>query len=139
MLLIYVVVALITLGFVLPCVIDVAMTPRHDFGLPTKQTWLLVVVVFWVFGAAAWLVAGRRDVRMRQLWFDVSGSRSLRAQQAHRRHPAGRPAADADYAFADATIGRVTGTRPSAFGAPDDNPEVLMELERRIRQWRDGA
>jgi hypothetical protein len=25
------------------------------------------------------------------------------------------------------------------FIAPDDNPEFLLELDRRIRDWRDGA
>lgn len=139
MLLAYVVVALITLGFVLPCVIDVAMTPRHDFGFPTKQTWLLVVLVFWVFGAAAWLIVGRRDVRMRQMWFDVSGGRAYLAGKAYRRHPSGRRSADLDYQFADVVIGHVTGTRPAAFVAPDDNPEFLLELERRIRGWREDA
>ena len=139
MLLVYVVVALITLGFVLPCVIDVAMTPRHDFGLPTKQTWLLVVGAFWVFGAIAWLVVGRRDVRMRQLWFDPPGGRSYWADQAQRRHPSSGLALDPDFALADATGGRVTGLRPVAFVAPDDNPEFLLELDRRIREWREGA
>ncbi len=25
------------------------------------------------------------------------------------------------------------------FVAPDDNPDFLLELDRRIREWRDGA
>src|SRR6266851_961015 len=73
MLLLCVIFALITLGFVVPCVIDIATTPRHHFGLPTKETWLVVAIAFWAFGAAAWLLAGRRDVRVQRLWFDATG------------------------------------------------------------------
>lgn len=139
MLLVYVAVALITLGFVVPCVIDVAMTPRHDFGMPTKRTWLLVVILFWAFGAAAWLIAGRRDVRMRQLWFEMSGGRAFLAQEAHRRHPAARRITDMDHQFVDVVTGRFTGIGRTVFVAPDDNPEFLRELDRRIRERREDA
>lgn len=138
MLLLYVVVALITLGLVLPCVLDIAMTPRYDFGLPSKQTWLMVVLLFWVFGAAAWLLVGRKDIRLRQLWFDIAGGRTVWTGQAYRPHPASR-ASHTDFEFADAIVGRVAGTRPTRFVAPDDDPDFLQELERRIREERDGA
>src|SRR5258707_15550340 len=74
MLLLGVVFALLTVGLVVPCVIDIAMTPQHHFDLPSKQSWLIVVIGFWIFGAAAWLLLGRRDVRMHRLWDDVTGS-----------------------------------------------------------------
>jgi hypothetical protein len=138
MLLLCVVFALITIGFVVPCVLDIARTPRHDFDLPAKQTWLVVVVVFWAFGAAAWLLAGRRDVRTRQQWNDVPGGQVLGQQRAFRRHPAGR-GSDAGFQFADAVLGRRAAAAPVRYVAPDDNPDFLIELERRIREWRDGA
>jgi uncharacterized membrane protein len=86
MLLLGVAFALLTVGLVVPCVIDIATTPRHHFDLPTKQNWLVVVIAFWVFGAAAWLLLGRREVRMRRLWDDVTGS-WVPAHDADQPHP----------------------------------------------------
>jgi len=136
MLLLCVIFALLTVGLVVPCVIDIAMTPRHHFDLPSKQIWLIVAIAFWVFGAAAWLLVGRRDVRMHQLWDDVTGNWVPASGQ--RSHPAGRGAA-ADYPFASARRGRQAAMARMRFIAPDDNPEFLLELDRRIRDWRDGA
>jgi hypothetical protein len=138
MLLLCVVFVLITVGFVLPCVLDIARTPQRDFDFPAKQTWLVVVAVFWAFGAAAWLLVGRRDVRTRQLWNDAAGGHALGQQRALRRHPASR-ASDAGFQFADAVLGRRAAAGPVRYIAPDDNPDFLLELERRIREWRDGA
>lgn len=139
MLLLCVVFALLTVGLVMPCVIDIATTPQQDFGLPSKQTWLLVVVAFWAFGAVGWLLLGRRDVRMRQHWNGMPGGRGYSQQQALRRHPAGRPA-EADYQFADAVVRHPAAAMPARYIAPDDNPGFLLELDRRIREWRaDGT
>ncbi len=132
MLVLCVVFALITVGLVIPCVIDIAMTPDHYFGLPSKQTWLIVGVAFWVFGAAAWLLVGRREVRMHRLWDDVTGSWIPAAQAQHPAARARRP----DYPFARP---RQAAMVPIQFVAPDDNPDFLMELDRRIREWRDGV
>jgi hypothetical protein len=133
MLLLGVVFALLTLGLVVPCLIDIATTPRHLFDLPTKQSWLIVVIGFWVFGAAAWLLIGRRDVRMHRLWDDVTGGWGP-PRDADRVHPsrAGRP----DYRFGQPRRGRQAAMAPVRFVAPDDNPEFLLELDRVIRQWR---
>jgi hypothetical protein len=135
MLLLCVIFALLTVGLVVPCVIDIAMTPRHHFDLPSKQIWLIVAIAFWVFGAAAWLLVGRRDVRMHQLWDEMTGN--WVAASGQRSHPAGRGAAD--YPFASARRGRQAAMARMRFIAPDDNPEFLLELDRRIREWRDGA
>ena len=136
MLLLCVIFALLTVGLVVPCVIDIAMTPRHHFDLPSKQIWLIVAIAFWVFGAAAWLLVGRRDVRMHRLWDDMTGN--WVAANGQRSHPAGRGSA-ADYPFASARRGRQAAMARMRFIAPDDNPEFLLELDRRIRDWRDGA
>lgn len=135
MLLLCVIFALLTVGLVVPCVIDIAMTPRHHFDLPSKQIWLTVAIAFWVFGALAWLLLGRREVRMHRLWDDVTGS--WVPGRGQRYHPAGRGAA-AEYPFASARRGRQAAMARMRFIAPDDNPEFLLELERRIRDWRDG-
>lgn len=134
MLLLGVAFALLTVGLVVPCLIDIATTPRHRFDLPTKQNWLIVVTAFWVFGAAAWLLLGRREVRTHRLWDDVTGG-WVPAREADRVHPsrAGRP----DHQFGHARRGRQAAMARVRFVAPDDNPEFLFELDRRIRQWRE--
>ncbi len=138
MLLLCAVFALLTVGFVIPCVIDIAMTPSNHFYVPSKKTWLIVVVVFWAFGAATWLVIGRRDVRMRAacdevsdgllfaeeggLWSAPNKRTSLRDRSSVRRPERYQLAAP-----------------PFQFVAPDDNPDFLLELDRRIRDWREDA
>lgn len=135
MLVLCVVFTLLTVGFVVPCVIDIATTPKHLFDLPSKQTWLIVGAAFWVFGAAAWLLVGRRDVRMHRLWDDMAGSW---AASGARRHPAAR-GDGSDYPFGSAKRARQAAMASVRFVAPDDNPDFLLELDRRIREWRDGA
>jgi len=136
MLLLCVIFALLTVGLVVPCVIDIAMTPRHYFELPSKQIWLIVAIAFWVFGSAAWLLVGRRDVRVHRLWSDVTSS--WVPSHGQHPHPAGR-GSSSGYPFASARRGRQAAMARMRFIAPDDNPEFLLELERRIRDWRDRA
>ena len=128
MLLLCVIFALITLGFVVPCVIDIAMTPRQHFGLPGKETWLVVAVAFWAFGAAAWLIAGRRDVRAQRLWFDATGQWAFGSESPGY--------AGSGLRFAGTWRARQAAIAPVRFVAPDDNPDFLLELEHRIRRWR---
>lgn len=137
MLLLCAIFALLTVGFVAPCVIDIAMTPSHHFDVPSKRTWLIVATTFWVFGAATWLVTGRRDVRMRaachevsdglmfsgggDLWSSRRRGTGLRDRSGVRRRQQQEMA---------------TSFR---FVAPDDNPDFLLELDRRIRGWSEDA
>ncbi len=138
MLLLCAVFALLTVGFVIPCVIDIAMTPGNHFHVPSKQTWLIVAVAFSAFGAATWLLIGRRDVRMRAacdevsdglifsdaggLWSSPSRRTGLRDRSGIRRSERYQ-----------------TTAAPFRFVAPDDNPDFLLELDRRIRGWREDA
>jgi hypothetical protein len=137
MLLLCAVFALLTVGFVVPCVIDIAMTPGSHFDVPSKQTWLIVAVAFWAFGSATWLLVGRRDVRMRAacdevsdglmfgdeggLWSSPSRRTGLRDRSGIRRRERYQMAA------------------AYRFVAPDDNPDFLLELDRRIRGGREDA
>jgi uncharacterized membrane protein len=134
MLLLGVAFALLTVGLVVPCVIDIATTPRHLFDLPTKQNWLIVVIGFWVFGAAAWLILGRREVRTRRLWDDVTGS-WVPAYESDRLHPS--RSVMGDLGFGHSRRSRQAAMAHVRFVAPDDNPEFLLELDRKIRIWRE--
>ena len=135
MLLLVAVIALLTVGFVVPCVLDLAMTPSHLFDVPSKKTWLVVAIAFWAFGAATWLLIGRREVRMRAVCDEVShgllfsDERGLWTPPARGTGLRSRPG-----------IGKrdQVATAPMRFIAPDDNPDFLLELERRIRDWREG-
>jgi hypothetical protein len=127
MLLLSVIIALVTVGFVVPCIIDLATTPRDYFDLPSKQTWLVVVVAFWLFGAVAWLLVGRRDVRAQWAWDQMTADPRMHAY-GHRP----------GYGSSSVRRGRQAMMVGVRFVAPDDNPEFLLELEHRIRGWREG-
>lgn len=138
MLLLCAVFALLTVGFVIPCVIDIAMTPSNHFDVPSKKTWLIVAVAFWAFGAITWLIIGRRDVRMRAacdevsdglmfgegggLWSSPSRRTNIRDRSSVRRPERNQLTAP-----------------PFRFVAPDDNPDFLLELGRRIRESREDT
>ena len=131
--------ALFTVGFCVPCLLDVARTPRREFLRLTKGAWLLLIAVFWVFGAAAWLLIGRPDGPRRAplIRRGAAGPAGVGQQQAFRRHPAGR-AMELGYGAAADEMGRRALARPARLLGPDDDPEFLLELGRRIREARDG-
>jgi hypothetical protein len=137
MLLLCVTFALLTVGFVVPCVIDIATTPKYLFDVPSRRMWLTVAIAFWIFGAAVWLLIGRREVRMRALWDGMTESWAL-AGGHQPQHGAGWSAGE-DYPFRSMRRGRQAAMAPARFLAPDDNPDFLLELDRRIREWRDEA
>jgi hypothetical protein len=126
---------LVTVGFVVPCLIDVAVTPAYDLRRLTKSAWVLIIVFSSVFGAAAWVAFGRPDRRRTMLSPYLEGAPSIGQQEALRRHPAGRamdPRIDPRLGYSALRAGEV----PRPMG-PDDDPEFLQELARRIRYERD--
>ena len=137
MLLAVVLFGLVTVGFVVPCLIDVAVTPPGEVRSLTKPAWVLLIVFFSAFGATAWLAAGRPDRRGRMLPHHLEDAPYFGPQDALRRHPAGRGM--------DTGIGGLPGlaahpassarTRPMG---PDDDPEFLRELARRIERGREA-
>jgi hypothetical protein len=120
-------VAAVTAGLVVPCLIDVARTPWYAFGRPSKETWLVIVAVLWVFGAMAWLLASRGRAGRAQ----PAGGR-LSQHEALRRHPAWL-SAEAGLGPAEAAL-TGAGSGPGSSGpiGPDDDPAFLLELHRRI-------
>jgi hypothetical protein len=125
---------LLTVGFVLPCMLDITTTPDSEFMTLTKGTWLVIAGAFWVFGAVAWLVAGRPQ---RLALFHFSSpypAGGYSPADAIMRHPA----AQATAAASDLAGAVVYMPTPRPLG-PDDDPDFIMELDRRIREARDES
>jgi hypothetical protein len=136
MLLVGVLFGLVTVGFVVPCLIDVAVTPRYDLRSLTKPAWAAIIVFLSVFGATAWLVAGRPDRRSRvEFPRSLLDGPSFSQQDALRRHPAGR-AMDPGIEASGRGALRATEAAQQPTG-PDDDEEFLQELTRRIRDARE--
>jgi hypothetical protein len=107
-------IVLFSVGFVLPCMLDITTTPDSEFVVLSKGMWLLITGAFWIFGAAAWLFVGRPQrptLHRHGRYGDGFGQAGnwLPAPAAHR--PLG----------------------------PDDDPDFLEELHRRIHGPRDEA
>lgn len=118
--------ALITVGIVIPCVIDAATSPPWAVRALSRRDWLLVIVVCSIFGCAAWLIVGRpRRVPLATHRAPVA---SIGPDEAYRRHPAGRALEPGYPEF-----------RSRGPVGPDDDAEFLLELERRIRESREDA
>ena len=129
--------ALFTVGFVVPCLIDVARTPQFAIRSLTKRTWLVLIILLSVVGGLAWLAAGRpsRSWQASPMARHLASSRGFRQQEAFRRHPAARdPDGCADYV--DAWAARAGYGRPIG---PDDDAEFLLELQRRIHGGREAG
>ena len=127
-------IVLFSVGFVLPCMLDITTTPDSEFVLFGKGTWLFIAGAFWVFGALAWLLAGRPhrlSFLHRANPYAVSG---YGPAESLLRHPAAQAAA-AGYGESASPL---AGFAPRILG-PDDDPDFLEELGRRIRDDREGS
>ena len=128
-------IALFLAGFWLYCLADAILTPAAECrGLP-KPAWIGVIAVTFIFGAIAWLVAGRPTRSSYPFylqvtewdpdaWEDDGSFPSLSwtdFDDAAARHPAGR-----------ARLSDSDTTRRQPKG-PDDDLEFLRALDRAIR------
>jgi hypothetical protein len=120
--------ALVTLGVVVPCLIDVAVAPEFEVRRLAKQWWVLLIVFGSLFGAAAWLMFGRPQTHVRAgtHWSYRDRSPYLTPEEALRHHPAGRAM--------EQSLGIPQGRTLSAARpiGPDDDMAFIEELARRI-------
>jgi hypothetical protein len=114
--------------------IDVMVTPQSELRSLTTMSWAVLVTVLPVIGAVAWLLGGRpaRGWRAPMAPRHLAGSSRIGPQEAIRRHPSGRssepgPAAQPQ---GQPLCPAADGNRPIG---PDDDPEFLRELDRRLR------
>src|SRR5258708_950509 len=135
MLLALVLFGLVTVGFVVPCLIDVAVTPPGELRSLTKPTWVLLIVFFSAFGAIAWLAAGRPDRRGRMLSRYLEDASFFGPQDALRRHPAGR-SMDTGLGGPSRRAPHLASSAPTRPIGPDPDDEFLQELARRIKRGR---
>ncbi len=130
--------ALVTVGFVVPCLIDVVATPGYEVRHLTRRTWVVLLIVFSVFGATAWLAVGR-PVRYRRAAYRpryLARTVGMAQRDALRRHPAGRSIDAPGYGdFGAWPADRRTA--PARVIGPDDDPEFISELARRISEQRE--
>jgi hypothetical protein len=124
-------IVLVTVGFVLPVMLDITMTPDSEFHSFSKGTWLMIAGAFWVFGATAWLIVGRPRRLLALHRSNPYPADGFGPAESLYRHPAARAAGG--YAEPTGSIGFLTAPRPLG---PDDDPEFLLELDRRIRDSR---
>jgi hypothetical protein len=128
-------IVLFSVGFVLPCMLDITTTPDSEFVTFSKGTWLFLAGAFWILGAAAWLIVGRpRRVSFHLHLANPYPAGGFGPEEALLRHPAAQAAA-ASYSE---PLGALAGLAPRVLG-PDDDPDFLDELTRRIREEREGA
>jgi hypothetical protein len=125
---------LFTVGFVLPCMLDITMTPDSEFTTFSKGTWLLIAGAFWVFGAGAWLLVGRPRRPGLMPWSSPYPAGGFGQAEALRRHPAAQSAAS--YSDSAGSVAFLAAPQPLG---PDDDPDFLLELDRRIREEREDS
>ena|ERR1700689_2547440 len=122
---------LFSVGFVLPCMLDISTTPESEFDTLSKGMWMMLAGAFWIFGATAWLLVGRprRPGYRYGRYGDGFGP-----AEALLRHPATQAAAG--YAEPGSWLAGITAPRPVG---PDDDEDFLAELHRRIHGPLDDA
>ncbi len=104
--------AVLELGLLIYCVLNVITTPESEVRNLPKMLWLVLVIFLPIVGGIAWLVAGRPQ----------GPSRSLPYKGNLGSQPPGRP------------------QRPTrAATSPDDDETFLADLRRRAEEQRRRA
>jgi hypothetical protein len=134
---------LFSAGCWLYCLTDAALTPAAEFPGMRKRTWITVIVVTFVFGAATWVIA-RRSRHSRPGSPAPADQPALADYyQPNVRWYADYPMPIADASRTDYPRGSEPTARQSASThgdashsgpiGPDDDPEFLRQLAERIR------
>src|SRR5580704_5375564 len=111
-------IVLFSVGFVLPCMLDITTTPDSEFVTFSKGTWLFLAGSFWILGAGAWLLVGRpRRVSFHLHRANPYPAGGFGPAEALLRHPAAQAAA----AAYGEPQGALAGLAPRVLG-PDDDP-----------------
>jgi hypothetical protein len=103
-------------GCWLYCLTDAALTPAVEYRRLSKGTWICIISATFIVGALAWLIARRsrrsksRVTASADTWYSPWAT----ADAAVARHPAAR-------------------AKQHVQQGPDDDPEFLRQLDRRIR------
>jgi len=126
---------LFLVGCWLYCLIDAALTPAGEYPGWPKSAWIVVISATFIVGTIAWVIARRHSPARR--WPPTAASHltlaSLGDANVSRYPGRDRPAASA----ADAAPSRHPARRSRMAGrqapiGPDDDPEFLRQLARRI-------
>jgi hypothetical protein len=102
---------------------DAALTPAVEYRGLSKSIWICIISATFIVGALAWLIARRS--RRSKSWVTCSTGYTwyspwTTADAAVARHPAAR-------------ANQPSRDRQHAAAGPDDDPEFLRQLDRRIR------
>lgn len=120
-------------GCWLYCLTDAALTPTAEYRGLSKSTWLCVICVTFIAGALAWLIARRgRRSRSRPSRSRPSRSRGT-ADSGHPRYAPWPATDDAVSRHPAVRAKRPPRDRQDVPQGPDDDPEFLRQLDRRIR------
>ena len=101
-------------GCWLYCLTDAALTPAWEFPGMRKGAWIALIAVTFILGAIAWAIT-------RYLTRPSRAVNAFLAAEAFARHPASRAQRLATY-------------HQSLPVGPDDDPEFLGQLAKRIRE-----
>jgi hypothetical protein len=109
-------------GCWLYCLTDAALTPAVQYRGLSKSTWICIISATFIVGALAWLIA-RRSRRPKSRVTASAGT-----------WPSPWATADAAVAMHQAArVKRPSRDRQHVPQGPDDDPEFLRQLDRRIR------
>lgn len=116
---------LLELGLTIFCLIDCIQTPQDSIRNLPKWAWIVLILLFPLLGAVAWLVAGRPSAAQRRQGY-VTGFPEYQRQE--RRGPLG-PDDDPDYLR---ELGKVNSEHEQMLGQwEDDLRRREDELRRR--------
>jgi hypothetical protein len=148
MLLLGALIALLAAGLWMYALIDVVLTPAVSCRGLAKGSWLAITGLLFVPGALVWLMFGRpyaaagRYRPAPRLLRGRPGPGGMDAEEALRRHPAGRTRYQQPW---PESLSQITGgdplhapVQPWASG-PDDDPEFLRYLDRVVQDIKEAG